>query len=533
MVITYTGGTYIYGGTLTGGSMKVYRDGVATTDGIYSPYCESPSGSLVFANDQDDNVVNDPDQASGHYQSTVAIYNQAKSAEEIQDQAASTEIDALDPTLYALWADNTGTDMTGNCNTATLTSASVAGGPSEHVSVCNCEGGDCRLKAGDIAYCQAPFALETLLGFGIATLTLCFCCIFCRKRKAAPKISVAANVSQEGGVSTKPKQYAGGEIQDLYANGFQSKVSWDLSGQTPFTLECEIETSADAATIIAKPFHNGLWRNGGGQGQGKMLFLRGGRVNFDIGWVGCMNGRTNVSDNLRHKVALKFNKRRNKYEIYVDNKLDGDGLQSVPDHPETSVILGLSIDHQVNPQPNNGDMAPSFPNRLTNIHNVWYSADGTRPPHEAAPCSDSKSEQDLPVLTLAIYCPNCQRPTSKVKFCGSCGTQLDPAIFDKASAGQGTTMNMVPQPQQQVQPQVMSDEQFQQQLQLQQLMFDQEMAKQQMAQQQMAQQQVAQQATVVMQQMNPQPMVQVDINGDGIPDILVSPQQAAEMQQMA
>ena len=57
-------------------------------------------------------------------------------------------------------------------------------------------------------------------------------------------------------------------------------------------------------------------------------------------------------------------------------------LGSVPDHPETSVILGLSIGHQVNPQPNNGDMAPSFPNRLTNIQNIWYSADGTRPHDE-------------------------------------------------------------------------------------------------------------------------------------------------------
>ncbi|GMH50582.1 hypothetical protein TrVE_jg12, partial [Triparma verrucosa] len=123
--------------TYTGGSMTVYRDGVVTTDGIYSSYCGSPSGSLVFANDQDGNVVNDPGQASGHYQSTVAIYNQAKSAEEIQGRAASTEINALDPTLYVLWADNTGTDLTGNGNTATLTSASVAGGPSEHVSVCN------------------------------------------------------------------------------------------------------------------------------------------------------------------------------------------------------------------------------------------------------------------------------------------------------------------------------------------------------------------------------------------------------------
>ncbi|GMH80064.1 hypothetical protein TrST_g2843 [Triparma strigata] len=196
-----------------------------------------------------------------------------------------------------------------------------------------------------------------------------------QKPKATPIIPRLAPAQP-----TAPRvMHAGGETQDLYANGYQSKVSWDLSGQTPFTLECEIETSADAATIIAKPFHNGLWRNGGGQGQGKMLFLRGGRVSFDIGWVGCVNGRTNVSDNLRHKVALKFNKRRNKYEIYVDDKLDGDGLQSVPDHPETSVILGLSIGHQVNPQPNNGDMAPSFPNRLTSIQNIWYSADGTRP----------------------------------------------------------------------------------------------------------------------------------------------------------
>ncbi|GMI09414.1 hypothetical protein TrVE_jg8804 [Triparma verrucosa] len=118
--------------TYTSSGMTIYRDGVVTTDGIYSSYCGSPSGSLVFGNDQDSNVVNDPSQASGHYQSTVAIYNQAKSAEEIQGTAASTEINALDPTLYALWADNTGTDLTGNGNTATLTSASVAGGPSEH-----------------------------------------------------------------------------------------------------------------------------------------------------------------------------------------------------------------------------------------------------------------------------------------------------------------------------------------------------------------------------------------------------------------
>ncbi|GMH80857.1 hypothetical protein TrST_g10650 [Triparma strigata] len=118
--------------TYTSSGMTIYRDGVVTTDGIYSSYCGSPSGSLVFGNDQDGNVVNDPSQASGHYQSTVAIYNQAKSAEEIQGTAASTEINALDPTLYALWADNTGTDLTGNGNTATLTSASVAGGPSEH-----------------------------------------------------------------------------------------------------------------------------------------------------------------------------------------------------------------------------------------------------------------------------------------------------------------------------------------------------------------------------------------------------------------
>jgi len=57
----------------------------------------------------------------------------------------------------------------------------------------------------------------------------------------------------------------------------------DLSGKSEFTLTARIQTNAAAGTIVGRAFEGGLWRSGGAQGQGKMLFLRSGRLAFDIG----------------------------------------------------------------------------------------------------------------------------------------------------------------------------------------------------------------------------------------------------------
>mmetsp|Transcript_3308 Transcript_3308/g.6961 ORF Transcript_3308/g.6961 Transcript_3308/m.6961 type:complete len:397 (+) Transcript_3308:29-1219(+) len=150
-----------------------------------------------------------------------------------------------------------------------------------------------------------------------------------------------------------------------------SREVWDLSGNTDFALEATITTNRDAGTILGKPFPSGLWRNGGGEGQGKMLFLRGGKLCFDIGWVGCVTGRTKVSDNRPHHVQLRFSE--GTYKIFVDGALDGSGLHSVPDHPETIQVQGVAIGHSVSNGKANGDMAPDFNGSITNVK--YFGAD--------------------------------------------------------------------------------------------------------------------------------------------------------------
>ena len=53
----------------------------------------------------------------------------------------------------------------------------------------------------------------------------------------------------------------------------------DMNGaQGDFKLTAKIQNGHAASTIFAKAFDRGLWKNGGSAGQGKMLFLRNGKV---------------------------------------------------------------------------------------------------------------------------------------------------------------------------------------------------------------------------------------------------------------
>jgi len=66
-------------------------------------------------------------------------------------------------------------------------------------------------------------------------------------------------------------------------------------------------------TIFCKAPPTGGWAKGG-----KTLFISGGRVNYDIGWVGCTRGRPGVADGKWHHVALVGGASRQ--EIYVDGE---------------------------------------------------------------------------------------------------------------------------------------------------------------------------------------------------------------------
>mmetsp|Transcript_15555 Transcript_15555/g.32054 ORF Transcript_15555/g.32054 Transcript_15555/m.32054 type:complete len:400 (+) Transcript_15555:26-1225(+) len=137
--------------------------------------------------------------------------------------------------------------------------------------------------------------------------------------------------------------------------------SWDLSGDSAFILTARIKSSFDAGMIAAKCFPGGLWKNGGDEGQGKMLFLRGGRLCFDIGWVGCVTGRTRVSDGRSHVVAVKFED--GTYKVLVDGIVDGSGLYAVKDHPGTVINVGKKIGHHVGSE----DMAPDFRGEIDSV----------------------------------------------------------------------------------------------------------------------------------------------------------------------
>ena len=56
-------------------------------------------------------------------------------------------------------------------------------------------------------------------------------------------------------------------------------------GRGKYTVTLWVNTKGDGA-LFAKTAPKGEWvRNG------KALFIRGGRLAFDVGWVGCLNGR--------------------------------------------------------------------------------------------------------------------------------------------------------------------------------------------------------------------------------------------------
>ena len=59
---------------------------------------------------------------------------------------------------------------------------------------------------------------------------------------------------------------------------------------------------------------------------GKAFFVRDGRLCFDVGWVGDVNGRANVVDGRWHHVALVWRHESSEVELWVDGGLDGEGV---------------------------------------------------------------------------------------------------------------------------------------------------------------------------------------------------------------
>ena len=100
-------------------------------------------------------------------------------------------------------------------------------------------------------------------------------------------------------------------------------------GSDPCTIAAWVRTK-EGGPIVGKTAEKGRWRR-----NGKAFFIRDGRLAWDIGWVGCVEGESRVADGDWHHVAVVAG---NGYTLYVDGNRDGwAALQRVPD-PKGSVL---------------------------------------------------------------------------------------------------------------------------------------------------------------------------------------------------
>jgi mono/diheme cytochrome c family protein len=107
---------------------------------------------------------------------------------------------------------------------------------------------------------------------------------------------------------------------------FDGKHFAEISGAQDFTpldrdlsFAAWINTSADG-TIFALTTPGDQWVH-----DGRALFLRGGKLTFDIGWVGAVAGSSPLANGQWHHVAMTWSHSDGAVKFFVDGRLDGSG----------------------------------------------------------------------------------------------------------------------------------------------------------------------------------------------------------------
>ncbi len=132
-------------------------------------------------------------------------------------------------------------------------------------------------------------------------------------------------------------------------HGAVSKVDgFDWNGDD-FTIYARVKTSNDG-TIIALAPAEGDWSP-----DGQTLFVRGGRLVFDIGWIGAVQSKRTISDGKWHDIALVYHRAAGRAQLVIDGvqdnveelrpkaALDNAAVRigfTSPDFPEPSPFVG-------------------------------------------------------------------------------------------------------------------------------------------------------------------------------------------------
>ena len=113
-----------------------------------------------------------------------------------------------------------------------------------------------------------------------------------------------------------------------------------------FTVTARIQTKS-GGTIFSRTEAAEKWVPGG-----TTFFLRGGRLSFDIGWVGVVTSSRRVNDGKPHDVALVWNADEQTAEMFVDGKPAGGGKlnNNQPTGKKRVVRLGFTNSNFPGPQ---------------------------------------------------------------------------------------------------------------------------------------------------------------------------------------
>ena len=102
---------------------------------------------------------------------------------------------------------------------------------------------------------------------------------------------------------------------------------FDLSDQN-FTFYARVRTEKDG-TIFSQTAEVGPWVP-----FGKTFFVRGGRLFYDVGWVGAVESERSVDNGEWHRVAVSYEAAQGRVRLYVDGTLDGEETLKIPSESE-------------------------------------------------------------------------------------------------------------------------------------------------------------------------------------------------------
>ena len=173
----------------------------------------------------------------------------------------------------------------------------------------------------------------------------------------------------------------------------EDAAEFDMTGKS-FTISARIRTSSDG-TIFSKCKAAGPWIP-----DGKSFFIRGGRLTYDIGWVGAARGKKRITDGKWHEVTMTWDHKSGRVDFYVDGKQDGGGQLRPKKRTKADVIkIGYTSDNFPGSSPFKGDIdAVSFFANLvvpgdTAKPNPIASWDLSATPSDGLFCSFSKPVQ--------------------------------------------------------------------------------------------------------------------------------------------